>query len=83
MGYVQYCGGCSALWRVFSTVEYVQYSEMCSVLRKMLSSVNDAQYLGGGDIINPVGGYHNDTSSGENVSNSQRYHTFPHFVTVA
>ncbi len=38
---VQYCGGCSVLWRMFSTVKDVQYCGGCSVLLKMFSTVED------------------------------------------
>ena len=34
---VQYCGGCSVLWRVFSTVDGVQYCEGCSVGRLLFT----------------------------------------------
>ena len=30
---VQYCGGCSVQWRLFSTLEVVQYIGGCSVHR--------------------------------------------------
>ena len=39
---VQYCGGCSVLWRMFSAVEDVQD---CMWIPS--STVNDAQFFGG------------------------------------
>ena len=43
-GYLEYCGGCSVPWGMFSTVGDVQYRGGCSVPW--------------GDIMMHVGGYH-------------------------
>ncbi len=52
------CGGCSVLWRIFSTVEDVgtlgdvQYCGGCSVLWRMFSTVAGYhQYYGGYSVL--------------------------------
>ncbi len=44
---VQYSGGCSVLWRMFTTIKDVQYCGECSVQWRMFSTVDDFQYSGG------------------------------------
>ncbi len=45
---VQYSGGCSVQWRVYSTVEGVQYSGGCTVAWNILTAVEEYhQYSGG------------------------------------
>ncbi len=43
---VHYCGGCSVLWRIFSTVEDINYCERCSKLWGLShSTVGNNHYL--------------------------------------
>ncbi len=42
----QYCGGCSVLWRLFSTLEVVQCCGGFSVLWRLFSAVKDFQNFG-------------------------------------
>ena len=55
---VQYCRGCSVLWRLFSTVgARISTAGEASVLRKLFSTVLDSISIVG-DSISTAGGQH-------------------------